>query len=65
MKLKTYPFIINGIFFFQLVDKALADIAEWSDIVGKYFEVDHYLIPLCKRFNHILTQFYIRASMFL
>ena len=45
MKLKTHPCIINRIFFLQPVDKALADIAERSDIVGKYFEVDHYLIP--------------------
>ena len=42
MKLEAQPLIINGVFFFQPVDKALADIAEGSDIVGKYFKVDHY-----------------------
>jgi hypothetical protein len=47
MKLVTHPLIINGVFFFQPVDKALADITEGSDIVGKYFKVDHYFIPLC------------------
>ena len=46
MKLETHPLIINGIFFLQLVDNALADITEGSDIVGKYFKVYHYLIPL-------------------
>ena len=46
MKLETHPFIINRVFFLQLVDKALADITEGSDIVGKDFEVDHYNIPL-------------------
>jgi hypothetical protein len=46
MKLETHPFIINSVFFLQLVDKALADITEGSDIVGKDFEVDHYNIPL-------------------
>jgi hypothetical protein len=43
MKLVTHPFIINGIFFLQPVDNALADITEGSDIVGKYFEVDYCL----------------------
>jgi hypothetical protein len=43
MKLVTHPGIINSVFFLQLVDNALADIAEGSDIVGKYFEVDHDL----------------------
>ncbi len=46
MKLETHPFIINNVFFLQLVDNALADITEGSDIVGEYFKVDHYLIPL-------------------
>ena len=44
MKLKTHPFIINCVFFLQLVDNALADITEGSDIVGKYFKVDHHFI---------------------
>jgi hypothetical protein len=38
--------IIDGVFFFQPVDNALADIAEGSDVVGKYFEVDGHLIPI-------------------
>jgi hypothetical protein len=46
MKLVTHPRIINSVFFLQLVDNALADITEGSDIVGKYFEVDHDLVPL-------------------
>jgi hypothetical protein len=46
MKLVTHPSIINSVFFLQLVDNALADITEGSDIVGKYFEVDHDLLPL-------------------
>lgn len=41
MKLETHPLIINGVFLFQPVDNALADITEGSNIVGKYFEVDH------------------------
>ena len=45
MKLVTHPCIINCVFFLQLVDNALADITEGSDIVGKYFEVDHDLVP--------------------
>ena len=36
MNFKGEPFILNGEFFFQLVDNALADIAEGSYIVGKY-----------------------------
>jgi hypothetical protein len=46
MKLVTHPGIINSVFFLQLVDNALADITEGSDIVGKYFKVDHDLVPL-------------------
>jgi hypothetical protein len=36
MNLKGEPFILDGEFFFQLVDNALADIAEGSYIIGKY-----------------------------
>ena len=46
MKLVTHPLVVDGVFFFQPVDNALADIAEGSDIVGKYFEVDHCFAPL-------------------
>lgn len=45
MQLVAYPLLINGIFLFQLIDNALADIAEGSDIVGKDFKVNHYLLP--------------------
>jgi len=45
MNFKGEPFILDGKFFFQLVDNALADIAEGSDIIGKYFEADHHSIP--------------------
>jgi hypothetical protein len=36
MNFKGQPFILNGEFFFQLVDNALADIAEGSYVVGEY-----------------------------
>jgi hypothetical protein len=45
MKLVTHPRIFDFVFFFQLVDNAFADITEGSDIIGKYFEVDHHFIP--------------------
>jgi hypothetical protein len=50
MQLVAYPRVFNRVFFFQLIDNSLADVAERSDIVGKYFEGDH-LIP---RFENIL-----------
>jgi len=46
MKLVAYPLVLDGVFFLQPVDNALADITEGSDIVGKYFKVDHYSVPL-------------------
>ena len=46
MKLVAHPLIINGVFSLQLIDKALADITERSNIVGKYLEVNHHFIPL-------------------
>jgi len=46
MKLVAQPLIINGVFLLQLIDNALADVTEWSDIVGKYPEVNHHFIPL-------------------
>jgi len=45
MKLEAHPVILQGIFFFQPVDNALADVAEGSDIVGIYFEVDCHFMP--------------------
>ncbi len=41
MQLVTYPCILNAVFFFQLIDNALADIAEGSDVIGKYSKDDH------------------------
>lgn len=46
MKLVAYPLVLDGVFFLQPIDNALADITEGSDIVGKYFEVDRHIIPL-------------------
>jgi hypothetical protein len=43
--LVAHPGVFDGVFFFQLVDNALADVTEGSDIIGKYFEVDHPFIP--------------------
>ena len=41
------PCIVDIIGLFQLVDNALADITEWSDIIGKYSNVDaHFSISL-------------------
>jgi hypothetical protein len=39
MNFKGEPFILDGEFFFQLVDNALADIAEGSYVVGKYAQL--------------------------
>lgn len=54
MQFVTYPGIVNGVFFFQLVDKALADITEGSNIIGKYFEVNHHILPAWKRLDRFL-----------
>ena len=46
MELEAHPSIINVVFFLQPIDNALADIAERSDVVGKYFDFDdHGLFP--------------------
>jgi len=45
MQFVANPSIFNGVFLFQLIDNALADITEGSDIIGKYFEIDHHFIP--------------------
>jgi len=50
MQFEAHPVIMDGIVFFKPVDNALADIAEGSDIVGEYFEVDGRHIS--KRFNY-------------
>ncbi len=43
---KGKPFILDRKFFFQLVDNALADIAEGSYIVGKYAHLYGHCIVL-------------------
>ena len=35
MEFITNPGIVDVILFFQLVDNALADIAVWSNVIGK------------------------------
>ena len=45
MEFVADPGILNVIRLLELVDNALADIAEGSDIIRKYFEVDHHFIP--------------------
>jgi hypothetical protein len=46
MEFKAQPGVIDIEFFLNVVDNALADITERSDIIGKYFEIDHNrLIP--------------------
>jgi hypothetical protein len=57
MKLVTHPLIVNGVFFLQPVDNALADITEGSDIVGKYFEVDGHSISSYKYLTTFLFNF--------
>ncbi len=42
MQFVANPNIFNGVFLFQLIDNALADIAEGSDIIGKYFKANHH-----------------------
>jgi hypothetical protein len=46
MELVADPGVLYFEFFFQFVDNALADIAERSDIVGKYFDFNHSHFPL-------------------
>jgi len=46
MKFIAYPVLLNLVIFLQSVDNAFADVTEGSDIIGKYFKIDHikYLI---------------------
>jgi len=48
MQLVAYPAFNNRVFLFQPFDNALADITKRSDIIGKYFEVDHNFILMLK-----------------
>ncbi len=49
MKLTADPGIVDLIFLLQLVDNSLADITEWSDVIGKDFYINGaHLIPLGK-----------------
>ena len=45
MKLVANPNVFNVVFVLKLVDNALADIAEGSDVVRKYFDFDTHLMP--------------------
>jgi hypothetical protein len=52
MKFVAYPGVVDVVGLFQLLDNALADIAERSNVVGKDFNVDtHFssvLLPIYK-----------------
>jgi hypothetical protein len=45
MEFVADPDIVNVVYLLKLVDNALADIAEWSDVVGKDSYVDAHLMP--------------------
>jgi len=45
MEFVADPDIVNVVYLLELVDNALADIAEWSDVVGKDSYVDAHLMP--------------------
>jgi len=45
MELVTDPGIVDVVSLLELVDNALADIAEWSDVVGKDSYFDAHLVP--------------------
>jgi hypothetical protein len=53
MQFKAQPCILDAEFLLQRIDNALADITEWSDIVGKDFHLnDHTRISFslnCKK----------------
>lgn len=44
MEFKAQPGVIDIEFFLKVVDNALADVAEWSDIVGKNLKFDCHII---------------------
>ena len=45
MEFVADPGILNVVRLLELVDNALADIAEGSDVIGKYSNVDAHLMP--------------------
>jgi hypothetical protein len=46
MEFVADPGILNVVRLLELVDNALADIAEGSDVIGKYSNVDaHLMLP--------------------
>ena len=45
MELVADPGIVDAVSLLELVDNALADIAEWSDVVGKDSNFDTHLMP--------------------
>lgn len=46
MEFVTDPGVVDIVRLLELVDNALADIAEWSDIIGKDSYFDAHLMPL-------------------
>jgi|WetSurMetagenome_2_1015567.scaffolds.fasta_scaffold920600_2 hypothetical protein len=46
MEFVADPSIVDVVYLLQLIDNALADIAEWSDVVGKDSDVDAHLALL-------------------
>ena len=46
MELIADPGVIDFVNLLDLVDNALADIAEWSDVIGKDSDVGTHLISL-------------------
>ena len=45
MEFVADPGIVDVVRLLELVNNALADIAEWSDVVGKDSYVDAHLMP--------------------
>jgi hypothetical protein len=43
MKLVAGPGVFNVIFLLKLIDKALADITEGSDIIGENLDIDAHV----------------------
>jgi hypothetical protein len=53
MEFKTQPCIVDIEFFLQVVDNALADVTERSDIIGKYFDINLIHVSFFSIFNRI------------
>ena len=52
MEFKAQPGVIDIEFFLKLVDNALADITERSNIIGKYFDINLSHASLLLLFEH-------------